>query len=107
MRLELGLRRGLDRGPNPTATPLEEALRTGTERGMPIVFVGESTGARARAIAVDQYLLGRPRSLRELAGRVESITLNKLRRFVADHPPGDMTIVTIGPSALDPGKHAG
>ena len=72
-----------------------------------LVMQGESTAARARAIAVDQYLLGRPRTLGELADRVDSITLQKLRRFVADHPPGEMTIVTIGPSALDPGNHTG
>jgi len=72
-----------------------------------LVMQGESTSARARAVAVDQYLLGRPRTLGELADRVESITLDKLRGFVTDHPPGDMTIVTIGPEALDPGGHCG
>lgn len=65
-----------------------------------LVMQGESTGARAHAIAGDQYLFGRPRSLDELARRVDSITLEGLNEFVRAHPPGPMTVVTIGPAPL-------
>lgn len=65
-----------------------------------LVMQGESTSARANALAHDQYVMGRPRSLDELAQRVDSVTLDKLNAFVSANPPGDMTIVTIGPNAL-------
>ncbi len=65
-----------------------------------LVMQGESTSARARAIAADQYVYGRPRTLDESAAEVEAVTADQLRAFVKDHPPGPMTIVTIGPDAL-------
>lgn len=65
-----------------------------------LVMQGESTSARAGSIARDQYLLGHPRTLDELAAKVDAITLDKLNAFLAEHPPGEMTIVTIGPNAL-------
>ncbi len=66
-----------------------------------LVMQGESTSARARAIALDQYLYGRPRPLEELAAKVDAVTVDRLRRFVAESPPGPMTVVTIGPEALE------
>ncbi|MEX0744866.1 MAG: pitrilysin family protein [Phycisphaeraceae bacterium] len=65
-----------------------------------LVMQGESTGARASAITFDQYNLGRPRTLEELAGRVDGVTLEKVNAFVHDHEPGEMTVVTLGPQAL-------
>jgi predicted Zn-dependent peptidase len=44
---------------------------------------------------------GRPRTLAEWAQRVDDITLDGLNQFLRDHPPGDMTIVTIGPEELE------
>jgi len=65
-----------------------------------LVMQGESTSARASAIARDQYLVGRPRTLAELTARVSEVTLDGLREFVAQHPAGPMTVVTIGPNPL-------
>jgi predicted Zn-dependent peptidase len=65
-----------------------------------LVMQGESTGARASAIGADQYLIGRPRSLDELAAQVDAITLDDLNGFLAAHPPGPMTIVSIGSRPL-------
>lgn len=69
-----------------------------------LVMQGESTRARAAAIAADQFVFGRPRSLEELTREVDRLTLADLAKFVAEHPmPLDKTtIVTIGPSALVP-----
>jgi predicted Zn-dependent peptidase len=67
-----------------------------------LVMQGESTGARAHAIAVDQYMFGRPRTLDELIRRVDAVTLERLDRYVKEHPPGPMTLVTIGPAQLRP-----
>ncbi len=65
-----------------------------------LVMQGESTAARAAALAHDQFLLDRPRSLDELAELVDAVTLDDLNDFVRSHPPGEMTIVTIGPEPL-------
>lgn len=65
-----------------------------------LVMQGESTSARAAAIAADQYVYGRPRTLDELAARVEAVTLSELNGFVSEHPPMEMTLVTVGPAAL-------
>jgi len=65
-----------------------------------LVMQGESTGARAGAIAGDQVVLGHPRTLEELADRVNGVTLERLNAFLKSHPPGEMTTVTIGPAAL-------
>ena len=65
-----------------------------------LVMQGESTGARVSAIAGDQYLYGHPRTLDEAAAQVEALTLERLNQFVREHPPGEMTLVTIGPQAL-------
>ena len=65
-----------------------------------LVMQDESTGARAGAIAVDQYILGRPRTLDELEQRVDSVTLETLNGYLKDNPPGAFTITTIGPEAL-------
>lgn len=65
-----------------------------------LVMQGESTPARARAIAADQYIHGRPRTLDELAAQVDAVTLDKLREFVAQRRPAEMTLVTIGPEAM-------
>lgn len=65
-----------------------------------LVMQGESTGARAAAIAGDYYHVGRPRSLAELAARVDAITFDGLSRFIAEHPLEGFTLVTLGPEAL-------
>lgn len=66
-----------------------------------LVMQGESSSARAAALASDQYILGRPRTLDECADEVDAVTLERLNQFVAQHPPRDMTIVTIGPESLN------
>lgn len=65
-----------------------------------LVMQGESTAARAAAIATDQYMLGHPRTLDELATLVDAVTLANLNAYVRENPPGEMTAVTIGPDAL-------
>ncbi len=72
-----------------------------------LVMQGESTGARAGAIATDQFNLDRPRGLDELTDRVDAVTLDRLNRFLSDHPPADMTITTIGPEPLEVEQNVG
>jgi len=65
-----------------------------------LVMQGESTSARAAAIAGDQFLLGRPRSLDELAAEIDKVTLDKLNACLAAHKLGPFTTVNIGPKPL-------
>jgi predicted Zn-dependent peptidase len=65
-----------------------------------IVMQGESTSARAASIAADQFVRGHPRTLDQLAAEADAITLDDLQAYVRTHPPGPMTVVSIGPSAL-------
>ena len=63
-----------------------------------LVMQGESTSARALALASDQYIHGRPRSLEEVTALVDAVTLEKLNAFVKANPPGEMTVVSVGPN---------
>lgn len=66
-----------------------------------LVMQGESTGARAGAIAADLYVHGRPRTLDELADQVDRVTLEDVNRFVAERLVDEITAVTIGPERLN------
>ena len=65
-----------------------------------LVMQGESTGSRASALARDQWLLGRTRTLDEVAAEVDAVTLDQLNVFLDAHRPDNFTIVNIGPEAL-------
>ena len=66
-----------------------------------LVMQGESTGARASAIADDFYARGRARTLEKIAEQIEALTLEQLNDFLARNPPGKLTVVTIGPQPLE------
>lgn len=67
-----------------------------------LVMHGESTSARAAAIASDWYRLGRCRSLTELTAEVEAVTLDALNDWIAaslgESWRRTMTAYTIGKS---------
>jgi len=69
-----------------------------------LVMHGESSGARAAALASDWYRLGRCRSLAELAGEVEGVDLKTLNRWIAGGMNGKwrtgMTACTVGQHPL-------
>ena len=67
-----------------------------------LIMQGESTAARAAAIAQDHDRLGRARTLDEVAARIDAITLDELDAYCAARRPGACTIVTIGPAPLAP-----
>lgn len=67
-----------------------------------IIFSGESTGARAAALAGDFHRLGRPRSLAEIRAAFDSISLDDVNAYLARRELGPVTIVTLGPSELTP-----
>ena len=65
-----------------------------------LVMQGESSAARANTIAADVHIFGRPRSLDELTQCVDAVTLEKLNDYIKTNPPGEITVVTLGPDAL-------
>jgi len=67
-----------------------------------LVFSGESTAARAGALAADQHKIGRPRSLDEIAAAVDAVSLDALNAYAARRRLGTPTIQTLGPAPLAP-----
>ncbi len=67
-----------------------------------IVMSGESTSARASALAQDWRKLGRCRTLEELVAQVDGATWERVNERLARRETGRATVMTIGPSALRP-----
>jgi predicted Zn-dependent peptidase len=65
-----------------------------------LVMSGESTNARAAALATDQFRLGRPRSLDEVAEAIDRVTLDDLNAYLAGRVIDEFTVCSIGPGPL-------
>lgn len=65
-----------------------------------LIMQGESSSARSGAIARDWYHLGRARTLEEIGRLVDELTVDGINSYLQGHPPGDFTVVTLGPKAL-------
>jgi len=79
----------------------EELDRAKTQLTSALVMQGESTRARARALASDYYHLARLRSLDEIARAIDAVEADDVLEYVHDHPARDLTILVIGPEPLD------
>jgi len=66
-----------------------------------LVMQQESSYGRSSSLARDWYHLGRGRTLDELERHVEELTCESINTYVAEHPPRDFTIVTLGPNELE------
>ncbi|MBT8484269.1 MAG: insulinase family protein [Phycisphaerales bacterium] len=66
-----------------------------------LIMHGESTPARAAALANDQFRLGRPRSLADVAAEIDALTRSDLNAYLADRGFGPFTVVSIGPTPLE------
>jgi predicted Zn-dependent peptidase len=64
------------------------------------IMQGESTSARAGAIAHDFYMRGRIRTLDEIKDAIDAVSVEKVNAYLKSHEPGPFTIVTVGPKAL-------
>lgn len=60
----------------------------------------ESSMSRTVAIVRDWYHLGRVRTRDELGALVDKLTVDSINRYLAEHPPQDLTVVTLGPQPL-------
>ena len=66
-----------------------------------LVMQQESSRARASANAGDWIYLGRVRTMDELTGIVNSLTIADVNRLLAERPLSDFNLVTLGPDPLD------
>ena len=61
---------------------------------------GESTSARAGAIAHDFFIRGRIRTLDEIKDAIDAVTVDQVNAYLKKNKPGPFTIVTVGPKEL-------
>ena len=80
----------------------DEYARAKTGLTSSVVFSGESTAARASALASDMIKIGRARSIGDLTDAIEAVTLEGLRSYAAGRDLGRLTVQTLGPGALNP-----
>ena len=79
----------------------DELTRAKTQLKSALVMQGESTSARASALAGDWYHLRRLRSLQELSDAIDAVTANDVVEYLRDHPAGDFTVLVVGPEPVD------
>ncbi len=66
-----------------------------------LIMQQESSSARSGSVARDWYHLGRVRSMDELAAIIDGLTCESINAYLAQHPPGDFRVVTLGPKPLE------
>ncbi len=81
----------------------QELARAKTQLKSALVMQGESTGARAAALASDWHLLGRLRSLEEIATDIDAVTAGGVVDCLTAYPAEKITACFIGPEPLDTG----
>jgi predicted Zn-dependent peptidase len=80
-------------------TPAElERAKTGLKAST--IMQGESTGARAGAIAHDYFIRGRIRTLEEIKDAIDAVSVEQVNAYLKAHKAGPFTIVTVGPKDL-------
>ncbi len=66
-----------------------------------LIMQQESSSARSGALGRDWYHLGRVRTLEEVGSLVDALTHQTINAYLAEHPPRDFTVVTLGPQPLE------
>jgi predicted Zn-dependent peptidase len=66
-----------------------------------LIMQQESSSSRSAAIARDLYHLGRVRTLDELSDIVDALTCETINAYLAEHPPANFTVVTLGQQSLE------
>ncbi len=66
-----------------------------------LIMQQESSPARSGSIAADWYFLQRIQTLEEVRQIIDALTCERINRYLADHPPQDLTIVTLGEKPLE------
>ncbi len=76
-----------------------DMMRAGLKSGL--IMQQESTMGRSASLAGDWYYLGRVRPLEEITAELDALTPQVVSEFAARQPLDAMTILTLGPKALD------
>jgi predicted Zn-dependent peptidase len=84
----------------PAGVEDEEVERVKVGLKTSLIMQQESTSARATSIASDWYYLGRVRSFDEISKAINGLSPERILAHLRRHPPGDFSIVTLGPAAL-------
>jgi predicted Zn-dependent peptidase len=80
-------------------TPAElDRAKTGLKAST--IMQGESTSARAGAIAHDFFIRGRIRTLEEIKDAIDAVTVDRVNDYLKRNTAGPFTIVTVGPKEL-------
>ena len=66
-----------------------------------LIMQQESSSSRSAAIAWDWYHLGRVRTLEETGRLVDELSCQSINAYLAQRPPGDFLVVTLGPHPLE------
>lgn len=101
LRAELDRLATAEGGPTP-----EEFERARVGLKSRLVFGGESTAARAGALANDYRKLGRCRTLEDRLAEVDAVTMDDLKAHLASFDRGKETILTLGPALKGAGSEA-
>jgi predicted Zn-dependent peptidase len=79
-----------------------ERVRVGLKSSL--IKAEESTTSRAGTLASDWYYLGRIRSFDEIQSAINGLTPESIVAYLRRQPPGNFTIVTLGPEPLKVGE---
>jgi predicted Zn-dependent peptidase len=79
----------------------EELERLQSRIKSALILQQESSSARSSAVAADWYYLERVRTMDEISRIVDGLTCDSINRYLADHPPQDFTVVTLGAEPLE------
>ena len=79
----------------------DEMARARTQLKSALVMQGESTMARANALAGDWHHLHRLRGLKEISDAVDAVTAGEVIDYIRDFPATNFTAMVIGPQQLD------
>lgn len=78
-----------------------ELTRLKTRIKSALIMQQESSSSRSASVALDWYHLGRVRPLEELNTLIDDLSCERVNDYLAEHPPQDFTIVTLGEQPLE------
>jgi predicted Zn-dependent peptidase len=84
----------------PRGVEDEEVERVKVGLKTSLIMQQESTSARATALASDWYYLGRVRTFDEIQSAIQGLSAHGIVDHLRRHPPGDFSVVTLGPQPL-------
>jgi len=85
----------------PEGIEEDELTRLKAQVKSGLIMQQESSRSRAAAIALDWYHLNRVRTLDEISAIINGLSVDSITAYLADYPPRDMCIVTLGEKQLE------